>query len=81
MAKVVLASFRQNAPRPHAEEPRSAGKSALRSVPKHEGPYRPHPSRRAHVRLSLRNPTRTRAPQDEAAQAYRARGSSPNRFR
>jgi hypothetical protein len=41
----------------------------------------PHPSRRAHARSSLRNPTRTRAPQDEAAQTYRARGSSPNRSR
>jgi hypothetical protein len=41
----------------------------------------PHPSRRAHARSSLRNLTRTRAPQDEAAQTYRARGSLPNRSR
>jgi hypothetical protein len=38
----------------------------------------PHPSRRAHARSSLRNPTRTRAPQDEDG---RARGSSLNRSR
>ena len=38
----------------------------------------PHPSRRAHARLDLRQLYRTRAPQDEDG---RARGSSPNRFR
>jgi hypothetical protein len=73
-----LASFGQRCaahPRPHAEEhrsPTSAGAStarvrcdasrSMRATPR----GRPHPSRRAHARSTLRKRLRVRAPQDEA---------------
>ena len=42
---------------------------AMAAVSKHEAP-RPHPSRRAHARPDLRQPYRTRAPQDEDGRAH-----------
>ena len=52
--------------------------NALRCVSKHEGTRllaRPHPSRRAHTRSSLRQHSRMRAPQDE--DEHRVLQSSP----
>jgi len=82
-----LASFGQNAgwvrfakmrgaPRPHAEERRSAMQAQVLSAAdarcdasrSMRGLPPPHPSRRAHARPDLRQRLRTRAPQDEAAQ-------------
>jgi len=82
-----LASFGQNAgwvrfakmrgaPRPHAEERRSAMQAQVLSAAdarcdasrSMRGLPPPHPSRRAHARPDLRQRFRTRAPQDEAAQ-------------
>ena len=64
--------------------------NALRCVSKHEGTRllaRPHPSRRAHTRSSLRQHSRMRAPQDEdehrvlQSSPYKQPFSSPRRFR
>ena len=81
-AKTPLASFRQNARRPHAEEHRSATQAqvlsaadarcgASRSMRAH-ALARPHPSRRAYAHSSLRKRLRMRAPQDEDAHACRS---------
>jgi hypothetical protein len=61
-------------------------RTALRCVSKHEGtrPSRPHPSRRAHTRSSLRQHFRMRAPQDEDEHRVSAQltmSNSPSRSR
>jgi len=66
----------RGAPRPHAEERRSAMQAQVLSAAdarcdasrSMRGLPPPHPSRRAHARPDLRQRFRTRAPQDEAAQ-------------
>ncbi len=90
LAKCALGSFDQNdrwvrfaktrgAPRPHAEEHRSATQAqvlsaadarcdASRSMRAH-ALARPHPSRRAYARSSLRDRSSPRAPQDEDGRA------------
>ena len=72
-AKTPLASFRQNAPRPHAEEHRSASTDACTSRLRGDASRSMRPRAVAVLilrdartpRLNLRHFFRTRAPQDE----------------